>query len=389
MTRCDVGVGGPKGSPCTVRRMRIRPFDVPVVIGSALSIAGAVTVIRNTARAPAPPADPPVCRETITVAIPARNEAARIGPTLRSLLAQERVPRLEILVLDDDSTDGTTELVLKVADGDPRLRVLAGAPLAAGWKGKPHACAQLAEAATGSVLVFVDADVEFAPLALAASVAMLRSGGLGLLSPFPRQLMGSPVERLYQPMVNWTLMSNMPTQPDPATGLPTTAVANGQFLVFDAAAYRVAGGHAAVKDAVAEDLAILHVLLASGAKAAAVDGTAIASCRMYTSGGELVDGYTKWLCDWVDTRRKVIWAAGAITLINLVPTGAALRGSKIGLLGYLSAVAGRVAVARRFNEPAFPYSLAHPAGCAMSLGMIVESRRRQRHGSRSWKGRAV
>ncbi|MGQ0843258.1 MAG: glycosyltransferase [Sporichthyaceae bacterium] len=369
--------------------MKLRPLDVPVAVGTVLSIAGAVTVIRNCISAQRPPYPPPAVTETVSVLIPARNEAHRISPTLLSLLAQEHVTDLEIVVLDDDSSDGTGEVVTRLADGDPRVRVISGRPLAEGWRGKPHACMQLAQAARGSVLIFVDADVEFAPHAVASAVTMLREHGLGLLSPFPRQVMGTPIERLYQPMVNWTLMSNMAKKVDPATGLPPTNFANGQFMVFDADAYLRAGGHEAVKTAIVEDFTILHVLLASGAKAAAIDGTQLASCRMYSGGRELVDGYAKWLADLIDTPKKVAWSAGMIALVQVLPPLAALRGSRIGLLGYAAAVAGRVVVARRFGEPGLPWSLAHPAACAMSAGMIVESRRRKKRRTASWKGRTL
>lgn len=369
--------------------MRIRPLQIPVAVGTALSIAAARTVIRNSRRVPRPVAVSGEIAEPVSVLLPARNEAHRITPTLRSLLAQEHLGDLEILVLDDDSTDETAEVVRSVAAGDPRVRVLSGRPLAPGWRGKPHACSQLAEAARGSVLIFVDADVEFAPDAMAAAVSTLRAGGLGLLSPFPHQVMGSALEKLYQPMVAWTWLSNLPARLDPSTGLPSTVVANGQFLVFDSGAYRAIGGHEAVKDAVAEDHAILWAMLGSGAKAAAIDGSTLARCRMYSGGRELIDGYTKWLADWVDTRQKVAWAGAMIALTHLVPPAAALRGSRVGLLGYLAGVAGRVVVARRFAEQAFPSALAHPAACAMSAVMIVESHRRRHRNLACWKGRML
>jgi hypothetical protein len=184
-------------------------------------------------------------------------------------------------------------------------------------------------------------------------------------------------------------MANLPPSCDAATGLPATAVANGQFLMVDAEAYRRAGGHGAIKQAVTDDLALLHAILATGAKAAAVDGTALAACRMYSGRAELVDGYTKWMCDWVDSRRKLAWVAGCVGLMDLLPAVAALRGSRVGLVGYLGPVLARAVVARRFAEPPLPYALAHPAAAAMSLGLIVESRRRNRRGGRTWKGRAV
>lgn len=369
--------------------MKVRPLDIPVAFGAALSAVTAAAVTYNSRRVIAPPADPPEVTETVSVLLPARNEAHRIEPCLRSLLGQRGVPDLDIVVLDDNSTDGTGELVRKIAGDDARVRVLDGRPLAAGWKGKPHACMQLADAARGSVLIFVDADVEFAPTAMAGSVALLRRYGLDLVSPFPRQVMGSPVERLYQPLVNWTLMANMPVNKGTATTPPPTDVANGQFLVFDAAAYRRAGGHEAVRDHVAEDLNILRAVLDSGGTAATADGSRIASCRMYSGGAELVDGYTKWLWAWVDTPKKVAGAVVGIALIQLLPTAAALRGSKVGLAGYLAGVAGRAVVARRFGEPPLPHALTHPAACAMSGAMILESWRRRRANRLTWKGRSV
>ena len=137
-----------------------------------------------------PPADPPIVAERVSVLVPARDEAARIEPCIRALLASEGVRDLEVLVLDDASTDGTADVVRRAAQGDPRLRVIDGSdqPLPSGWLGKTWACARLVETATGTVLLFVDADVVVAPRGVAATVALLRMSGLDLVSPYPRQL---------------------------------------------------------------------------------------------------------------------------------------------------------------------------------------------------------
>ena len=127
------------------------------------------------------PAAPSTVDSQVSVLLPLRDEADRVEPCLRALLAQQGAPRLEIVALDDGSRDGTADVVRVVA-GD-RVRLVAGAPLPPGWLGKPHACHQLAQLATGEVLVFVDADVVLSPDAVAAASAFVtRSGRLAVMS---------------------------------------------------------------------------------------------------------------------------------------------------------------------------------------------------------------
>ncbi len=142
-----------------------------------------------------PENDPVATGERISLLLPVRNEAARVTACLESLLEQIRVPDLEIVVMDDGSSDDTAAVVRAIAGDDPRVRLLTAPELAPGWLGKPHACQALAENATGSVLIFVDADVRLAPHAVAAAVQLLRSSGLQLISPYPRQIAQSLTER--------------------------------------------------------------------------------------------------------------------------------------------------------------------------------------------------
>src|SRR4029077_15360358 len=124
--------------------------------GSALLTLHTLANLR-TLRTPLP--EPPEVTERVSVLIPVRNEAARIEGCLARVLAQVGVPDLQILVLDDGSSDGTGDLARSFAEEDGRVRVIDGTELPDGWLGKPHACADLAAAADGDVLVFVDADV--------------------------------------------------------------------------------------------------------------------------------------------------------------------------------------------------------------------------------------
>jgi hypothetical protein len=319
----------------------------------------------------------------VSVLLPLRDEAARVEPCLRALLAQHSVD-LELVVLDDGSSDGTAELVRRVCDGDPRVRLLTGRPLTPGWLGKPHACQQLADAAARSseVLVFVDADVVLAPHAVAATVALLDSAELDLVSPYPRQT-APGATRLVQPLLQWSWLTFLPLRAAERSRFPSLAAANGQLLAVRRSAYERAGGHAAVKHDVVEDVALVRAVKGSGGRGGVVDGTALATTRMYDGWGELVEGYAKSL--WT----VPVPALGLLAALYLVPPAAALCGSRAGLAGYAAAVAGRAVAARRTGTPVLPDALAHPFSVGVLLWLSGRSRLDRRSGRLAWKGRPV
>ena len=163
----------------------------PVGLGGAAAAVLTVHAALNAALLRRAPRVVPPSVELVSVLVPARDEEGRIGACLDAVLASRGV-RLEVLVLDDGSADATAVVVGGRAAQDPRVRLLAGTPPPPGWLGKPHACAQLAEAAQGSVLVFLDADVVVSPDGVAAAAALLRGAQLDLVSPYPRQLADGP-----------------------------------------------------------------------------------------------------------------------------------------------------------------------------------------------------
>ena len=188
-------------------------------------------------------------------------------------------------MLDDGSTDGTADVVSRVAAGDPRVRLMTGEPLPDGWWGKPWACAQLAgTASAATMLVFVDADVVLAPDAVAASVALLRWAALDLVSPYPRQVAVTGSERLVQPLLQWSWLTTLPLRLAERSPRESLAAANGELLVVDAETYRRAGGHGVVRAAMLEDIALLRAVKRAGGSGTVVDGTALATCRMYEGG---------------------------------------------------------------------------------------------------------
>ncbi|WP_211210902.1 glycosyltransferase [Sporichthya polymorpha] len=357
--------------------------------GTARAVRTAYRIARNSRLEHVPSPAPPTVTERVSVLMPARNEAHRIGPPIRSLVAQTGCEDLEILVLDDNSTDGTSDVIREAAGGDPCVRILTGKPLPEGWRGKPHACAQLAAAATGSVLVFVDADVEFEPHAMASAVTLLREKYLDYLSPFPRQIVGSFGERLMQPVNGWVRLSVVDMRHAEDSHEPGSLLANGQFIVVDAAAYKRSGGHEAIQDAMIDDVWLAATLKATGSRGVAVRGSGIASCRMYENFAELRDGYTRWLWVLFPNNRVLVSTCAKVIASDVLPLLAALRGSKLGMIGYAAGVTGRVISGISSRDRLVPDALFHPASSALSVGLYVDSVRRRKRDAVTWKGRAI
>lgn len=365
-------------------------------VGRAAVAAGTVGAVALTAHTAhnlrhlrVPPVFPPPVKERVSILVPARDEAHRIGPCIRALVEQTDVLDVEILVLDDGSTDGTGDLVRSMTQEDPRVRVLDGTQRPDGWLGKPWACQQLAEAATGSVLVFVDADVTVAPHGIAASVVELRRSGLDLICPYPKQIAETPAERLVQPLLQWSWLTTLPLALAERSPRESLVAANGQLLVVDADAYRRAQGHASVRAEVLDDVALLRALKRNGFRGTVVDGTDIATCRMYESWDDLRDGYTKSLWSAFGSPAASAGAVGTLGLIYVVPALGALFGSRVGLIGAAAGVAGRAMVAQRTGGRVLPDSLAHPVSIGLFGYLTAESWRRKRTGSLTWKGRSV
>lgn len=359
-------------------------------VGTGLAVAGTVHAAWNLRRLRVPPSDPPPVGERVAVLLPVRDEAGRVEPCLRSLLAQAGVRDLTVTVLDDGSTDGTLDVVRRVAGADPRVRVLTGAPLPDGWWGKPWACAQLADAAPdATVLVFVDADVVLAPHAVASSVALLRRAALDLVSPFPRQVAGTAAERLVQPLLQWSWLTMLPLRLAERSPRESLAAATGQLLVVDAGAYRRAGGHASVRTEMLEDIGLLRAVKRSGGRGTVVDGTDLATCRMYDGWPALREGYTKSLWSAFGSPVGAVAVVGGLGLAYVLPAAAALRGSRVGLLGYAAGVAGRVLVGRRVGSATWPDALAHPASVAAFGWLTARSLAGHRRGTLSVRGRPL
>ena len=234
----------------------------------------------------------PSSHHLVSILIPARNEAAVIAETVCSLLAQD-APDLEVLLLDDHSTDGTAALALAAADGDPRLRVLSGADLPAGWLGKNWACRQLAQAARGQILIFTDADVRWANGAVDALLAEFERTQADLLTIWPTQTTVTWGERLVVPLMALVVHAYLPILFVHHSPWALFAAANGQCIAFRRTAYDAIGGHEAVRDNVLEDVTLARLAKTRKLRLRMAEGNHLIGCRMYRSWTEVRDGYAK------------------------------------------------------------------------------------------------
>ncbi|MBD1320123.1 glycosyltransferase [Gordonia hankookensis] len=369
-------------------------WETAVRSGSGIAVAALLQTLHNASVIRRPVSGAVPRTEALTVLIPMRDEIRHVAGCMAAVLdACDAWPgRARVVVLDDDSTDGTSEALADIAVRDHRVRVVAGEPIPPGWLGKTWACHQLSRLGAdddGGVLIFLDADVRVEPDAFAASVALLRETGLQLVSPYPRQQTHGPVERLVQPLLQWSWMSTLPLRLAERSARPSLSAANGQLLVCDADAYRRAGGHASVRAEILEDIALLRAVKRSGGHGVVVEGSAVASCAMYNGWRQVRNGYRKSLWSAFGSLPGTIAVVALLNVAYVVPAVAMLRGSRVGLIGYLAGVASRVIVARTTAGRVWPDVLAHPLSILAFTALTADSVVAHRRGSLTWRGRSV
>lgn len=331
----------------------------------ALLPAGLMRANWRRYRAPPLPADPV---PPVSILIPARDEAAEIDGALRAAAASRGVA-IELLVLDDGSTDETAAIVAGWAARDARVRLLRGAPLAAGWCGKPHACEQLARAARHPVLLFVDADVRLAPDAARALSGAVAAQGGGLISGFPRQRTGSAVEALVIPLILFVLLGFLPLGAMRRNRAPALAAACGQLIAIAAADHRAIGGHGAIRASLHDGLTLPRALRRHGRPTDLVDATALASCRMYRGGHAVWAGLRKNATEGMARPLALpIWSilllGGQVAPWLLLPAAWLARDAPAALLAGAAGALGigcRAALAARFRDAGLGVAL-HPVG---------------------------
>jgi glycosyltransferase involved in cell wall biosynthesis len=241
-----------------------------------------------------PPAAPDQTASTpISVLIPARNEATRIGDCLRSVLRQRGLDHLEVIVLDDGSTDATAAQVEQIAAQDARVRLIRGQTLPAGWMGKAYACHQLAQRARGTWLLFLDADVRLLPDAVIRTLQVAQKQKRGLVTGFPYQQLHTWLEKWVVPMMMFTISCHLPLRWVSRSPRPAFAAAHGGYLFIHRDSYDAIGGHVSFKQDLLDDMAMARAVKRAGHPLALIRVHDAVHMRMYERAAEVWNGYKK------------------------------------------------------------------------------------------------
>lgn len=378
--------------------MATSPLVVAGLAGGAVLLARVPTLARGSGRRGPPPGAAEEAeghgRPTVSVVVPARNEAAALPALLASLQRLSPAPR-EIIVVDDGSDDGTARVA---AERGAEVRRVAGPP--PGWLGKPWACQVGAEAASGTHLWFLDADTWVAPGALGRLVAEHRRHG-GLVSVQPYHVTERPYEQL---SAIFNVVAAMGSGAfAPWRRRAASPAAFGPCLFTSADDYRAAGAHRAVRQAVVEDLALARRYRRAGLPVSTLAGGSLVRFRMYPDGlRQLVEGWSKNVAlgaataDRVAVAGAIAWVAScaAVAVTGMRAAARRLAGSPGPPAGaaaaWLAVTAELWWMLRRLGSFRWWVAPAFPVPLAAFLGIFARSAVRSVvHGDVTWRGRRV
>ena len=337
--------------------------------------------------------DPPFASSWpgVSVIVPARNEERNLRGLLSSLV-QQSYPLYEVIVVDDDSTDGTADIMREFSSQGVRLLQTSGPP--EGWTGKNRACWLGAGASVYPWLLFVDADTQLRPLALRSTLAFALEQQLEVLSLFAQQRCESFWERLLLPFAYQNYFVGIQARTVHAERGP--ALANGQYFLIKDAVYRSVGGHAANRASITDDISLADSLKRVGAVPFVARGEAVLSVRMYTQFSELAEGFGKnaylFLSrSWRTGMQTALstWLAAAVPWLFV---DGVLRRSpwriRLAMLAYLAQLGGALSWYRRFKVPR-GYLFLTPLASVTFLGIALGSMLRVLTGRKlAWKGRS-
>ena len=328
----------------------------------------------------------------VSLLIPARNEEANLELLLPTLVAQDYA-NLEIIVLNDHSTDRTLEVAQKYAARDSRLRVIEGGELLPDWLGKPNACRQLAEAASGEILVFTDADTLWQPDAISLCVKAMQATQADAMCAWPEQILSGWFSSLVQPWMTWSLLALLPVWLIPNPKHKLIVSANGQMLAFRKNCYSSIGGFEPVKHSILEDMALARNVKAQNMRFVLLNGLGSVKCKMYSSTQETFDGFAKAAFVGLGSSVPALFVSilffAWLFLVPWVWFFVALTSSSsltMPVIAVILSLLGRFVSDLEFGYPLYLWFF-QPISMIGWAVIALASWRRFRKGETSWKGR--
>lgn len=358
-----------------------------------LALGMAIANRRQFLRPPLP--DQPAALPPVSVLIPARNEENNIAAAVESALDSAFV-EVEVIVLDDHSSDKTRQIVESIAQRDPRVKVHSSKPLPEGWSGKQYACYQLSQLASYKHFLFLDADVRLHRECLARVVGELQRKNLALLSGFPRQITKTPLEWLLLPLIHFVLLGYLPFARMRSSNSPAASAGCGQFFLTTRNAYQATGGHSSIRSSSHDGVQLPRAYRRQGQRTDLCDITLDAEVRMYQNASEVWFGLSKNATEGIGNPRTIIpmtiLLGAQIVPFVALPITLALGHSTASLLftlASLCALTTRLILSRPFQLP-LRSALLHPIGLATLLLIQYQAILKKLTGqTTNWKGRQV
>jgi dolichol-phosphate mannosyltransferase len=344
-------------------------------------VAGGIALTRLVKAARVAPAVRPSITplQTISVVVPARDEATRIGPLLDAIVGAPGVR--EVLVVDDQSTDATATMARAAG-----ATVITGRELPGGWAGKAWALQQGIEAATSQWVVTLDADTRPDPLLPTALVARASGERFDLLTVGGRFDCPTPASRWLHPAMLTTLVYRF-GPPGSSAGSPDRTMANGQCMTFERSRFVEAGGMELVRGEVVEDIALARQLASDGWRVGFLDAGELLTVRMFESFEDVWTGWGRSLAlPGVESRRRQLadLAVVAVTQVLPIPRVLLRRGDAVDLALAALRLGTLVGTRRAYTriDAAYWFSpLADPLA-AVAIGRGIA-----RQGRQTWRGR--
>ena len=229
---------------------------------------------------------------SLSIIVPARNEEGSVEAAVRRFLSQT-YQDVEVVVVDDRSTDRTRGILRRLERESPNLAVVDGREPPAGWLGKPWAVQQGIEASSGDLLLLCDADVIYEPTVVASLVARLETDEAGAVSLLPAFEVEGFWEATLMPMLPFAFLTILPAWLANRTRIPLLGVGGGPGTLVSREAWKCVGGHEALRQAVVDDISLVRRIRAAGYRTTAVRARDLVSIRMYRGLREIVEGFTK------------------------------------------------------------------------------------------------